>query len=267
MYALDKFRKLKVMVGVPSQSQAHVRSLLCLQAMMNYCLMARIGEYKQQEVRLCNTRGSILPNLRVDVVKQAFAERADKILWIDADQTFPKELLHKLMARNVDVVAANIATKTIPAGPTARRKSDKFADGLPVYTDEDSTGLEKVWRIGCGVMLVDVKVYKKTGLNVFGQPWREEQQKYQGEDWTMCEAIEKAGFDIYIDHDISQVIGHLGDYEYTHDVVGEIQKGVERGQDLLSGAGGPEQGRPAGGKGLKGWWQGARRALRHAQGA
>lgn len=236
MFALDKFRKLKVMVGVPSQMSSHARFFLCLQAMMNYCLMARIGEFKTQEIRLCNTRGSILPNLRLDIVKTALAERADFLLWLDSDQTFPKELLHMLMARRVDVVAANIATKTIPAGPTARRKSDKVREGVPVFTDPESSGLEKVWRIGCGVMLVNMKVYKKTGLNVFGQPWREEQQKYQGEDWTMCEAIEKAGFDIHIDHDVSKLVGHLGEYEFTHDVVGEIQKGVDGGQTVLARA-------------------------------
>ena len=38
----------------------------------------------------------------------------------------------------------------------------------------------------------------------------------------MCEAIQKAGFDIWIDHGLSQVVGHMGDLEFTHDLVGEV---------------------------------------------
>lgn len=224
MSALDRFKNLHIVVGMPSTGTMHTRSALCLQALMTYFMVAKIGKYNSQVARLCNTRGSILANLRVDIVRAALEQGASHILWVDSDQTFPKETLHRLILREVDVVAANITTKQIPANTTARRKPGpgEPASGVPVYSDPDSPPMEKVWRVGTGLMLVKTKVYKQIGLNVFGQPWREDWQKYQGEDWTMCEAMEAAGFDIWVDHRLSLEVGHLGEYEFTHDVVGTV---------------------------------------------
>jgi len=221
---LDRFKSLKVLVGVPSQNTMHARSALCLQAMMIYCMVQKVGDYRTQEVRLCNVRGSILANQRVDIVREALERKYSHLLFADSDQTYPKDMLHKLVLRDVDVVAANVAVKKIPSQPTARRVplEGEPNSGMPVFTDSESHGLEKVWRVGTGVMLLKMKVFQKIGVNVFGQPWREDWQKYQGEDWSMCEAIEAAGFDIWIDHDLSNQVGHLGEFEFTHEVVGNI---------------------------------------------
>lgn len=233
MSSLDHLKNLKVLVGVPSMTMVHARFALCLNAMFNFIQQAKIGSYKSQKVALCNVRGSILANQRVDIVRMALKEGYQYILWIDSDQTFPKSTLHHLIIREVDVVAANIATKSVPASPTARRKplTGEPNSGMPVFTDPESKGLEEVWRVGTGLMLVKTKVYKDIGVNCFDQPWREDWQKYQGEDWSMCEKIEAAGYKIHVDHDISQVIGHLGEFEYTHAVVGEIAMEAVNGND------------------------------------
>lgn len=224
MSSLDRFKSLDIMVGVPSTSSWNTRFALSLNGLMTYFMTHKIGDFKSQKLRLCNTRGSILPNLRVDIVRDALKHGCSHLLWVDSDQTFPQNTLERLILRDKDVVAANIATKQIPAQPTARRapKPGEPNSGMPVYTDIGQDYCEKVWRVGTGLMLVKMRVFKKIGVNVFGSPWREDWQKYQGEDWSMCEAMEAAGFDIWVDHGLSQEVGHLGEYEYTHDVVGEI---------------------------------------------
>jgi hypothetical protein len=55
--------------------------------------------------------------------------------------------------------------------------------------------------------------------------YKEEGDTYQGEDWTFCEACDKLGIPLFIDHDLSREVGHVGNYEFTHDVVGEVQGG------------------------------------------
>lgn len=174
-------------------------------------------------------RGSMINNERCDAVKQMLKiKQCSHLLFIDSDQSFPKDTLSRLMGWDKDIVACNIATKKIPSWPTARlwpedrEDEDAWANAPVVYTTREKQGLEEVARVGCGVMLIKREVFLKTGLNVFEQPWREKWQRYQGEDWSLCAAAERAGFKIYVDHGLSQHIGHWGEFNYTHDYVQEV---------------------------------------------
>lgn len=223
MSSLDYLKKLRVVVAVPSMGTWHERFGVSLVHMLMYCQSHAIRpSYKTQEINLASLRGSILPNLRLDAVKHAIESKAEFLVFIDSDQTFPAQTLHRLISHNKDCVAANIATKQIPAQPTARKRGAGPNGFVPVYTDPDSAGLEKVDRIGCGIMCLKTAVFDKIGLKVMEMRWREEIQRYGGEDWPICEALELAGMEIFIDHDLSKRVGHVGEYIYTHDVVGEI---------------------------------------------
>jgi hypothetical protein len=62
-------------------------------------------------------------------------------------------------------------------------------------------------------MLVKKEVFKKTP-----QPWFWFYQlpgnKVLGEDVHFCVATQDAGFETWVDHDLSQEIGHVGSYTY-----------------------------------------------------
>jgi len=212
----DHFR---VIVGVPSGSTWEAQFGVDLVNLVASFTKKPVPGYRSQELRVVNVRSSILPKNRLDLVKAAQKMKASHLLFLDTDQTFPPDLVHRLAEHGKLIVAANIATKQIPANTTARQKA---ADpkGTPVFTDAASAGLEQVWRVGTGVMLINMAVFDEIGLNVWHMPWIEGADTYQGEDWTFCAACENAGFSIWVDHTISKEVGHLGNYEYTHDVVG-----------------------------------------------
>ena len=42
---------------------------------------------------------------------------------------------------------------------------------------------------------------------------------FKGEDWYFCEKLEAAGIPIFVDHEASSFIGHIGNKVYTHDDV------------------------------------------------
>lgn len=222
MSALD-WKRLKVVVGIPSLGPWTEAFGMSLARMHKYFLQNEVPGFKKQEIETFSVKGSILPRQRCDIVKKALEINATHILFVDCDQTFPAETLHRLLIQKKDVIAANVATKKIPSMPTARMKSLRW-DGDPVYTPEGSSEVQKVWRVGTGIMLINRKVFDKIGLGVFAIPYRPEIQDYQGEDWSMCEAMEANGFDIWIDHGLSNRVGHIGDYSYDHNVVGEIQQ-------------------------------------------
>lgn len=222
MNALDRFKRVHVLVGIPSSMDLwHEKFCMSLVNLMTHFMEHPLGKYREQSVRPASVRGSMLSNLRLNIVKHAIESKSTHLLFVDTDQTFPKDTLHRLIQHDKDVVACNIATKTIPAQPTART----FNPNRPMHGDlvynQPGKGLQKVWRVGTGVMLIKMGVFQKIGLNVWGMPWQEDAQKYQGEDWSFVEACEKAGIDVFVDHDLSEQVKHWGLYGFDHDVVGE----------------------------------------------
>lgn len=180
-------------------------------------LTHRFGQAKSQDVQLFSSIGSLLPKMRKEAVEHALQSDSAYLLFVDSDHKFPKNALHRLLSADKAVVAVNCVTKTIPTNPTARLKSPDVVWGEPLDSI-GAKGLQKVWRVGTGMMLIHRSVLEKIGSNVFSMFWREDVQTYQGEDWSMCEAMENAGFDIWIDHDLSREVTHIGYLHYTHEM-------------------------------------------------
>lgn len=212
---------LNIIIAIPSGPYWNAKFAVDLVNLVSYFPTKQVLGYRSQSLRVVNVRSSILSKNRLDAVKAAKAARASHILFLDTDHTFPKDLVHRLASHGKLVVAANCVTKTLPASPTARAL-DTDPRGRPVYTDPDSTELERVWRIGTGVMLIALPVFEKIGNGVWDMKYLPEQDTYQGEDWSFCEACEKAEIPLYIDHDVSKEIGHEGHLVFTHDYVGEV---------------------------------------------
>lgn len=215
-----KKNKVKVAVGIPSMGMWHADFALNLMHLILAFNKYRLEGFDEQELQVVHVRGSILPKQRLEIVRHAQSMNADYLLWLDCDHTFPAHLLHKLISDKKEVVAINCVTKSTPSSPTARLQDDGVVYGVPCFSWPGKK-LEQVWRIGTGVMLVDMKVYERTGPKIFDMYFREEVDNYQGEDWTMCEAFEKAGAEIWVDHELSLQVGHIGNLEYKHDLVPE----------------------------------------------
>jgi hypothetical protein len=213
-------RKLSLLIGTPNMGEWTAAYGMSLVNMMGHLMATPVPGFRQQHMKPMQVKGSIISRGRLLCVKEALKGGYTHLLFIDADQDFPRDTAHRLLQHGKDVVGCNIATKQIPATPTARRKSSHLG-GEPVYTDPDSPSLERVWRLGCGIMLLDMRVFKTIGLNCWSIDWEEELQDYRGEDWSLCKALESAGFEIWVDHKLSDQVGHWGPYRYTHEVVGE----------------------------------------------
>jgi hypothetical protein len=212
-------KSLKVVVGMPSMG------VWCEQFGMSMLglvsdFTAPFPGFSEQSLRFQSTKGSILARSRERIVECAMKEKATHLLFVDTDQTFPPTTLRQLLAWDKPVVACNIATKAQPSMPTARTK-DGTQHGRPVFTKPSSEGLEKVWRVGTGVMLVKMKVFTYVGMEAphFPQRWEPALQDYVGEDWAFCEKLEAAHVPIYVDHTLSKKVGHIGSLSYEHDLV------------------------------------------------
>lgn len=147
--------------------------------------------------------GSILSNLRCLLAKTAVEEGASHILFLDSDMRFPEDTLKKLLSHNLDIVGANCKQRT--QDEFTARKNGKF------ISSKNKTGIEEVDIVGCGVTLIKTDVFKKLDKPWFSMPW--DGKSHIGEDVFFCTIAKDAGFKIFIDHDLSQNIRHVGDIE------------------------------------------------------
>jgi GT2 family glycosyltransferase len=161
--------------------------------------------------------GTLIFDQRNKLAEEALKEGADYILWIDADMRFPKNTIETLIKHDKPIVGVNATTRTAPVRPTAKNLHIDFENKLnhwiPVVS-KDKTGLEKITAIGCGVMMVKREVFENTP-----KPWFWFEQipgdKLLGEDVYFCVKAQDAGFNTYVDHSLSNMIGHVGSYTYS----------------------------------------------------
>jgi hypothetical protein len=178
---------------------------------------ALFEEVQTREVLFIDKRTSQLPRARQECLEDALMQDCTHALFIDTDQTFPMDTAHRLLAWKKHIVACNIPLKITPSFPTARaRGPTQF--GVPIFSNSTSNpmGLEKVWRVGAGIMLIDLSILAKVPKPWFELRYSDKAHQFVGEDWYFVGKCEDAGFDTYIDHDLSRHIGHVGTYQFTH---------------------------------------------------
>lgn len=219
---------IRVGICVPSGPQWDADFGMSLINLMTHVLTRPMKGVRQIHITLFNERTSLIPKSRYGLLSKAIKAGCDYALFIDSDQTFPSNLLYRLLAWDKQIVACNVATKSIPASWTARNKSASHPGGEVVYSDDDKHGLEEVWRIGTGIMLIKLSTLAAMPKPWFSVTFDQQLDEFVGEDWYFCEQLEKIGCKLYIDHDLSREVGHVGKFVYDFRVIGQVvQEPVE----------------------------------------
>jgi GT2 family glycosyltransferase len=179
------------------------------------------SRFRKGHQAIYTVAGTLIFDQREKLALEAIKEGADYILWVDADMRFPKNTIERLLKHDKDIVGVNATTRSIPVKATAKMLKidleEKTNEWIPV-SSKNKTGIERVTSIGCGVMLVKREVFEKMERPWF---WFEnlKNHKLLGEDVYFCVKAHDFGFETWVDHDLSNEIGHVGSYTYGwHDV-------------------------------------------------
>jgi hypothetical protein len=154
---------------------------------------------------------SLLPKARQEILNTALAEDFTHLLFLDDDMTFPPDTVGRLAAHGKRIVGVNAVRKrqTVCLHTAVGMTGD-------LLDSRDRTGLEEVLRMGLGVVLIDLDAVRNIPPPHFEGGWSPEVSDYTGEDYGFCRALIAAGEQIYIDHDLSRDIGHIGQAVYSH---------------------------------------------------
>lgn len=211
-------KKTRVAICIPSRGEMEIGTAFDLAVLCGYDSRFR----KNGEQGIYTVAGTLIFDQREKLAATALNEGADYILWIDADMRFPKNTIDRLIKHNKPIVGVNATTRSIPVKATAKNLEidfDRKENHWKPVSSKGKTGLERVTSIGCGVMLVKREVFEKTPRPWF---WFENLpgEKLLGEDVYFCIKAFDAGFETWVDHDLSNEIGHVGRYTFSwNDVI------------------------------------------------
>lgn len=137
------------------------------------------------------------------------------LCFIDVDMGFERDVLHILASRKVPYVGCNYPTK----GKNPEFTSGALDGKTRVWTGKESTGLEECNFTGFGFALIERKVVEAVKKPRFLIGYNEKMERYTTEDAPFCYLAKKAGFPIYVDHDASKRVWHMGTKAYRWDEV------------------------------------------------
>jgi len=155
--------------------------------------------------------GTLIADQRQKLAKMAI--KSDYILFLDSDMRFPPTLLERLLAHDRDIVACNYPTRRLPVKTVA---FSEFESLKCVYSTGKS-GLEEVDAVGMGAMLIKTEVFKKLPLPWFNVSYLPSVDMFIGEDIYFCKLAQAHGYKVYIDHDLSKEVRHIGTMDFTHE--------------------------------------------------
>ena len=206
---------VRLALCIPSNGDWKADFGMSILQMCVYIASCPFAEGQERTVIVVDKRTSMLPRSRQESLEDALNQNCTHALFVDTDQVFPQDTAHRLIAWNKPIVACNIPLKMAPSFPTARARG-ATAFGIPITSEETKQGLEKVWRVGAGIMLIDLAILAKMPKPWFEIPFSAKNAQFVGEDWYFCGKAEAAGYDIYVDHTLSRQVGHVGNFTFTH---------------------------------------------------
>ena len=143
---------------------------------------------------------------REQLVRRAVDNGMTHLLFLDDDMTFEPDVLNVMLGRRQPVVVTNYLIKT--------EECDSFVavglNGQRVPTLAKSTGMEPIAYSGFGVSLFDLDVFRKIPQPWFLPEFIADSSSYTTEDNPCYAKIRDAGYPVYLDHDASKMVAHVG---------------------------------------------------------
>jgi len=218
-----------VLIAVPTGRSGWAPDFtMSLLELLTRPMAADLGLPEEPILRWSYHRSSNVCQNRHNLVRGAQKLGVSHILWLDDDMTFPADTLVRLLKHDRDIVTANCTTRAVPIVPTAIKRNQR----IPSI---GRRGLEIIDQVGLAVVLTRLEVFENVALPWFLFVWDPEfPDTYMTEDCYFFRKARAAGLDVWVDHDVSQEIGHIGELEFSHGMI-DVKELAAFNRDALLG--------------------------------
>ncbi len=191
-----------VAICIPSGEMVHADFMLSL---IHLVQQTRVSGHR---VSVVNSKSSLITQGRNLAVNAALEARAEWLLFLDSDMTFPADTVSRLLAHQQPLVGATYPRKGLPLGFIGNRP-----DGSAFSLQE--AGLIEAGRLPTGCLLIRSSVFASLKAPFFRCSYDEESGEVLSEDFWFSERVRSLGFQLWCDLDLSRLIAHLGIYRYA----------------------------------------------------
>lgn len=187
-----------VAVAIPCGTMVHADFAVSLGSMMH--------ELGEMPMSLVVGKSSIVADARNMGLEFAQKHKADYVLFIDSDMTFPRDALLRLLVRQVDIIGATYSRRTAPF--------HFLGDILPEQPADAPKGLLEMARIPTGFLMVKTSVFERLKKPYFRFRVDEEAGVNIGEDFDFSDRVRSLGYRIWCDPALSKELGHIGEQSF-----------------------------------------------------
>jgi hypothetical protein len=173
------------------------------------------------EVHLFFDASTILINQRENLINQAIEVKSEWVLWLDSDMMFPPTTLLRLLAHNQDIVACNYMKRSYPFKSVAFMDTNDWESWVPLQSEDELLTVE---AIGMGCVLMRTSVFEKLNRPYFEYTYQPKTKDWGGEDFTLFKKLNKLGYQVKVDMNLSNEIYHIGTYAYGKNLDTNVQK-------------------------------------------
>jgi hypothetical protein len=200
---------VRLMVSVPSSRDWKPQFSMSFVGLANHLQRHGAGGRLKGINFQSTQQASILPNAREGFFRHALEGGFTHWLSLDDDMQFPADAFDRLLARNLPVVAANYCRKIPGQAMAVSAGLD-----LQIMTSQGRSGVEEIGRMALGLALVDMRVVKHVPAPRFEIRWDDSVQMCCSDDVYFSDKLRAHGVKIYVDHDLSQHVYHIGDFPF-----------------------------------------------------
>jgi hypothetical protein len=155
-------------------------------------------------------RSSMITASRNKLARMGLEINPTHLLWIDTDQTFPRDALVQLLSHDKDVAGAFYSKKTPPFGTVGCVMTGVTIDDIA------KGGIHRASVMPHGLLLVKADVYSRLKFPWYYETIEEEfvREDYPegivSEDVNFSRNCIKAGIEMWVDADLTFLTGHCG---------------------------------------------------------
>ena len=164
---------------------------------------------------------TILINQRENLIGQAIAMKSEWVLWLDSDMMFPATTLLRLLAHKKDIVACNYMKRSFPFKSVAFTDTNDWESWVPLQSEDELITVE---AIGMGCVLMKTSIFQKLAKPYFEYTYQPKTKDWGGEDFTLFKKLNKLGYQVKVDTNLSNEIYHIGTYAYGKNLEANNQK-------------------------------------------